>query len=115
MGRSKRSAAPSAPAPAPAPTPEELDASTSAELVDDDPASEPELVDEAAAADAVDAPRPPKAAKTSAPAGRRPPELLERLGEPAPKAGAIVDPKTGRVEVPAPGTFDKARRKPQRP
>ena len=40
-------------------------------------------------------------------------KLRTRLGEPAPVTGAKVDPKTGRVEKAAPGTFDPTRRRPQ--
>lgn len=64
----------------------------------------------------------PKAAEGSKPAAEKDPrgtergdpvKLREKLGEPAPASGAKLDPKTGRVEVPAPGTFDASKRKPQ--
>lgn len=58
-------------------------------------------------------PTDPRVAAKSVPAGTDPAKVRERLGEPEPVDGAKLDPKTGRVEAPAPGTFDPAKRKPQ--
>lgn len=65
-----------------------------------------------AAPPAPAAPKPP--ADKPGPKGERHDDFRARIGEP-PTTGAKLDPKTGRVEVPAPGTFDAKRRAPQRP
>lgn len=92
---------------------------------EDDEGDEPDEDDgkgeDGAAVDAAKPPPPPPApaapkppADKPGPKGERHDDFRARIGEP-PTTGAILDPKTGRVEVPAPGTFDAKRRAPQRP
>jgi hypothetical protein len=62
-----------------------------------------------AAAPAPAAPAP----EAAAPEKGGSPDARRARGEPPAAPGAVYDPKTGRLEKPAPGTFNPDRRRPQ--